>query len=89
MNFCSVYTMKPYRFEFQTDIVQCCFLLHDFVNLNQSMMIQLYDDNGKLGELVADDNKLPDEIINYDELKEMESQMLRRLISWRKVAFLI
>jgi hypothetical protein len=59
--------MKPYRLEFQTDIVQCCFLLHNF--LNQSYADQFYDDNGYFGELVADDDELPDEITDLSQLQ--------------------
>jgi DDE superfamily endonuclease len=64
-------TMRPYSFEFQTDIVQCCFLLHNFVHLNQSYEDQFYDDDGNLEELVLDDDELPDEIpeLNYNALK--------------------
>ena len=50
-------TMRPCSFEFQTDIVQCCFLLHNFVHLNQSYEGQFYDDDGNLEELVLDDGE--------------------------------
>ena len=54
--------MRPYSFEFQTDIVQCCF---------QSYEDQFYDDDGNSEELVLDDDELPDKIpeLDYNALK--------------------
>lgn len=69
--------MSPYSFEFQCDIVQCCFLLHNFVHLNQSYEDQFYDDDGNLEELVVDDDEQPLEIpeLNYNALKNWRNNI--------------
>jgi DDE superfamily endonuclease len=65
--------MSPYTFEFQCDLVQCCFLMHNFVHLNQ-----LYEDEFYDVEVINDPNILDNEDeeaeedednVNYQALK--------------------
>lgn len=66
--------MSAYTFEFQCDLVQCSFLMHNFVRLNQ-----LYEDEFYNVEIVNNPNVLEDnddevadedeDGINYQELK--------------------
>lgn len=47
--------MSPYAFEFQCDIVQCCFLFHNFIRLNELYEDAFYDDDGNAPDDVVDD----------------------------------
>lgn len=48
-------TMSPYEFEFQCDIVQCCFLLHNFVRLNQLNEDEFYPDDAMQHDINDDE----------------------------------
>ena len=54
--------MSPYDYEFQCNIIQSCFLIHNFVRLNQ-----LYEDEFCNVELVNNPNDDDDEIEDQDE----------------------
>lgn len=54
--------MSPYSFEFQCDLVQCCFLIHNFVRLNQLYEDEFYDnDVNEPNNVLDDDNDDEDE----------------------------
>ena len=66
--------MSAYTFEFQCDLVQCSFLMHNFVRLNQLYEDEFYDVEIVNNPIVLEDND--DEVgdededgINYQELK--------------------
>ena len=62
--------MSPYGFEFQCDIVQCCFLLHNFVHINQLYDDQFYNEDGNLTDVAVDDHdEYPADNVQYNALK--------------------
>lgn len=62
--------MSPYGFEFQCDIVQCCFLLHNFVHINQLYDDQFYNEDGNLADVAIDDHdEYPADNVQYNALK--------------------
>ena len=61
--------MSPYEIEFQCDIVHCCFLVHNFIRMNQ-----LYEDEFYQEEEVVNGNHVDNEdedhqLANYNALK--------------------
>ena len=66
--------MSPYPFEFQCDLVQCCFLLHNFVRINQLYEDEFYENDGD-----EPNNVLEDE--NDDE--EEDGPVMNALKVWR------
>jgi hypothetical protein len=68
--------MSPYKFEFQCDLVQCCFLIHNFVHL-----IQLYEDEFYDLEVVNDPNVLENEDEEADE--DEDNANYQALKMWR------
>ena len=65
--------MSPYDYPFQVVIVECCFLLHNYVRLNQLYEDELYDGedgnipNNIVEEDLHDDNEMGG---NYNALKQ-------------------
>jgi hypothetical protein len=66
--------MSPYEFEFQCDIVQCCFLLHNFVHLNQTYEDQFYDEAGNFV-----DNDIDEDVV----YEPVEDGVYNALKIWR------
>jgi DDE superfamily endonuclease len=64
--------MTPYAFEFQCDIVQCCFHLHNFIRLNQLYEDEFYDDEGNVPNDVVDDEN-DDEDENGPEMNALKA----------------
>lgn len=65
--------MSPYKFEFQCDLVQCCFLMHNFVHLNQLYEDEFYDveiiNNPDLLDDEDEENDEDEDNVNYQALK--------------------
>lgn len=67
--------MSPYSFEFQCHIVHCCFLLHNFVRINQ-----LYEDEF----FAVDENDEPDNAVDDDDIEvEVGGAEMNALKAWR------
>ena len=66
--------MSPYAFDFQCDLVQCCFLLHNFIRLNQ-----LYEDEFYQIEAINNPNVANDE----DEDEDEDGLNMQALQIWR------
>jgi hypothetical protein len=66
--------MSPYKFEFQCDIVQCCFLLHNFIRLNQLYEDEFYE----IG--IINNPHLPD---YEDEDEDEGGVIMQALKNWR------
>ena len=60
--------MSPYAFDFQFDLVQCCFLLHNFIRLNQ-----LCEDEFDQIEVINNPNVAKDE--DEDVTMKMKTRM--------------
>ena len=69
-----VVKMSPYPFELQCDLIQCCFLLHNFVRINQLCEDEFYENDGD-----EPNNILEDE--NDDE--EEDGPVMNALKAWR------
>ena len=52
--------MSPYSYEFQCHIVQCCFLIHNFVRINQLYEDEFYNVE-VLNNLIAEDDENEDD----------------------------
>jgi DDE superfamily endonuclease len=69
--------MSPYSFEFQCDIVQCCFLLHNFIRLNQLYEDEFYDLDIEINPHLPDDDE------NEDDDEEGGGANMQALKAWR------
>lgn len=67
-------TMSPYDFDFQCEIVQCCFLLHNFVRINQLYEDEFYPDDAVPNNIVDDDE------VEDDDEEDVEYNAVR---AWR------
>jgi hypothetical protein len=62
--------MIPYDFEFQCDIVQCCFQLHNFIRLNQLYEDEFYQElEVKVKDIHVHDDAEDDDNLNMNALK--------------------
>ena len=63
--------MSPYDFEFQCDIVQSCFLIHNFVCINQLYEDEFYNVKDLNNPIAVDDENEDDdeEGVNMQALK--------------------
>ena len=66
--------MSPYPFDFQCDLVQCCFLLHNFVRINQLYEDEFYENGGDEANDILEDE-------NDDE--EEDGPVMNALKAWR------
>ena len=66
--------MSPYSFDFQCDLVQCCFLLHNFVRINQLYEDEFYDNGGNEQNNIIDDE---------NDVEEENGPAMDALKAWR------
>ena len=81
--------MSPYDYPFQIEIVECCFLLHNFVRLNQLYEDEFYDGedgnapNNVVNEDLNDDNEIGG---NYNALKQWRNDIANAMWEQYQVA---
>ena len=62
--------MSPYDFDFQCDIVQCCFLRHNFIRLNQLYEDEFYrEQEAEVNDMHLHDEPDDDDDLNMNALK--------------------
>ena len=67
--------MSPYDYPFQVEIVECCFLLHNYVRLNQLYEDEFYDvEDGNVPNNVVEEDLHEDNEMggNYNALKQWQ-----------------
>jgi hypothetical protein len=66
--------MSPYSFNVQCDLEQCCFLLHNFIRINQLYEDELYDNGGNEQNNIFDDE---------NDAEEEDGPAMDALKAWR------
>lgn len=62
--------MSPYLYKFQCDIVNCTFLLHNFIRLNQLYEDDFFLDAAVVNNIQADNQADEENNANYNALKQ-------------------